>query len=235
MTAEVSDGERLATWLGGAKLVFFDCDGVVYDSNAFKSATFERVLAAYGEAEVAHLVAYHRANGGVSRYEKLDWFLRRHHPEAEVPRRLQEACERFTRHSRRAYAEISPVPEALRLVQHLGPSRCLVVSGSDQEELRDVFRAAGLLGYFSDVLGSPTGKVAHLRNCLRASGLRPDDTVFIGDGSGDLRACQEVGVPMIFLEQMSDWSDARESLRGSPNVAIVDTWSRVLAEVGLVE
>ena len=50
------------------KYALFDCDGVILQSNELKSAAFAGALAGEPEDLVAQFVAYHKENGGVSRY-----------------------------------------------------------------------------------------------------------------------------------------------------------------------
>ena len=66
--------------LADYRTAVFDCDGVVLDSNKVKTAAFRSAALPYGAAAADALVAYHTANGGVSRYAKFSHFL-----EAIVP------------------------------------------------------------------------------------------------------------------------------------------------------
>jgi phosphoglycolate phosphatase-like HAD superfamily hydrolase len=54
----------------------FDCDGVLLDSNHVKTKAFYTAGLPYGEDAARHLVDYHCRNGGVSRYQNFDYFLR---------------------------------------------------------------------------------------------------------------------------------------------------------------
>ena len=69
------------TWL-------FDCDGVLLDSNAVKTAAFAAAVAPYGDDVVRNVVEHHVANGGISRYAKFDRLF------AEVLERPPEPGER---------------------------------------------------------------------------------------------------------------------------------------------
>ena len=53
----------------------FDCDGVVLDSNQIKTQAFYNATQSYGHEFADQLVNYHLKNGGVSRYEKFEYFF----------------------------------------------------------------------------------------------------------------------------------------------------------------
>ena len=57
------------------KNIIFDWDGVILDSNSVKDRSFEYVLRDYDASKVAELVAYHQANGGISRFAKFRIFF----------------------------------------------------------------------------------------------------------------------------------------------------------------
>ena len=55
--------------------VVFDCDGVILDSNAIKSAAFAAVTQRFGPQVSASFADYHRRHGGISRHAKFAWLL----------------------------------------------------------------------------------------------------------------------------------------------------------------
>jgi hypothetical protein len=126
----VRDDRDLRARYERARAVFFDCDGVIFDSNGFKIAGMHRALSGYGAGERAAMEEFWRANGGVSRYEKFRHFFTRIAPEPDVPEAVRGAAERFGAFSRAEYTLHEPVPEALALARHAGAARCQVVSGA---------------------------------------------------------------------------------------------------------
>ena len=61
--------------LNKIKTLFWDFDGVIMDSNAVRDRGFEEVLKDYPQTEVDALMAFHRENGGLSRYDKFRYFF----------------------------------------------------------------------------------------------------------------------------------------------------------------
>ncbi len=125
------------------------------------------------------------------------------------------------------------MPEALRFARLTGPERCFVVSGTDQDELRDVFAAKELTLTFAQICGSPTSKLAHMERILEEYGCPGERALFIGDGGGDFDVARKLGVPFIYIDQYSEWRAARATLSGAKDVLVCETWSDILAQLGV--
>jgi len=222
---------RLAAIYREAPCVFLDCDGVIFDSNGFKLEALRYALAGYPEPALREMVAYWSANGGVSRYEKLAHFFGAILKTDDVSGRVAAAAARFTRFSREAYAASEPVPAALDFAKKTGAARCFVVSGTDQDELRDVFAQKQLSPLFAEVCGSPTSKLAHVERILEARGCPPGRALFIGDGGGDFDVARRLGVPFVYIDQYSEWRAAKETLQAASSAIICETWSDLLAQL----
>lgn len=212
-----------------ARLVFMDCDGVIFDTNALKCDAFRVALDGYPRDLVEALVTYHRQTGGVSRYLKFERFFRDMHPVADPERAMKDALGRFAQHCELGYARMRPRPEAIAFAERFGADRLYVVSGSDQEELRRVFERQGLDARFTGIYGSPTPKKNHLRQLLERHGVTARDALFVGDGWGDWDCAKALEIPFVLLTEMSEWDDGPAVVGASRGaMAIADTWSQLL-------
>jgi len=232
----VLEDPTLAGRFREARVLFFDCDGVLFDSNRFKQEALEAVMADYPAATHAPMRAYWDAHGGLSRYVKLRHYLEQIvavRDADELERRLERALERFGEGSRAGYRRHDPLPEALRILQAAGAERCHVVSGTDQDELRAVFADKGLDRLVASVLGSPTPKHEHIARVLGEVGACPDQALFVGDGGGDFAASRATGVPLVFVARHSGWSGARAALEAAPEVVWADDLSQLARALGL--
>ncbi len=218
-----------------ADLVFMDCDGVIYDTNRLKCDAYRYALDIYPGPLVEALVTYHRATGGVSRYLKIERFFREMHPVDDPDQHIRSALERFAHFCERGYERMRPRPEALTFAELMGgAARVHVVSGSDEAELRRVFDAADLRHRFVEIHGSPVGKKAHFTRICAEAGVEPARCLFVGDGWGDWDAATALGVPFVFLAEMSEWDAALATLAEAPvskPVAIAPTWESLLQAV----
>lgn len=217
------------------QVVFMDCDGVIFNSNPLKAQAFMRVLEDASEEARAQFRAYDQTHGGTSRYALFRHFYTRIQPVEAPERAIETALLRFASLSRAAYAQLQPIPQALTFARAFdGPRRVLVVSGSDQTELRDVFSRHGLTDQFADVLGSPKTKPEHFASTLKALNLSGAQALMIGDGQTDFESAKALGVPFIFLKPHSHWSSAERVLSQEFTlpVRVAPSWEALLSWLG---
>ncbi len=184
--------------MSNIRAVIFDFDGVILDSVECKTRAFARLFEEWGTEAVRHMVDYHLAHGGISRFEKIRYFyahvLQQPLPDEEFTR-LTEAFRTF------AFDEVVAaqwIPGALEFLkaQH-GNYLFFVASGTPDDELREIVRLRGLERYFTETHGSPEVKENIIRSILARHQFAPSDVVFVGDAMTDYRAAQATGLRFI--------------------------------------
>jgi beta-phosphoglucomutase-like phosphatase (HAD superfamily) len=118
------------------KTLVFDCDGVILNSNKLKTQAFYTTASTYGEQAAKALVDYHISKGGISRYDKFEYFLKQIlgkpvFDEKELKVLLYNYADEVWRGLNSC--EVAEGIEALR--DKTADSRWLVVSGGDQAEV----------------------------------------------------------------------------------------------------
>jgi phosphoglycolate phosphatase-like HAD superfamily hydrolase len=195
------------------KTFVFDCDGVILNSNRLKTEAFRRVAIVYGKSAADALVEYHVANGGVSRYEKFDVFLKQILPACGLNEgvagrypTIELLLDDFAEEVFRGLMSCE-IAEGLSELRNSFPdSNWIVVSGGAQEELRRVFSERGIANYFdSGIFGSPDSKDVILRREL-AKGTIRQPALFFGDSVYDCDAAERAGLEFVFL---SGWTEAQ--------------------------
>jgi phosphoglycolate phosphatase-like HAD superfamily hydrolase len=174
--------------------VFFDFDGVLAESERIKTDAFRVVYADQPAHVLQRIVAYHKANAGISRVVKIAHieraFLGRDTDAAGV-----EALARV--YSEAVVDKVIAAPEVPGaidfLARHKGRLAMFVLSGTPEVELRPIVAARGLSGYFEAVRGSPDLKPAIGRELAARFGLDMARTVFVGDAPTDYHAARELG------------------------------------------
>ncbi|MDO6443879.1 MULTISPECIES: HAD family hydrolase [unclassified Marinobacter] len=183
----------------------FDCDGVLLDSNKVKTQAFYQVAKPYGEAKADALVSYHVNNGGISRYVKFNMFLTdiigRSTVDQEELQRLLNGYAAYVRDGLRSCEVTKGLDELRKLT--LG-ANWLVVSGGDEQELREVFDDRQLSHYFEgNIFGSPDTKDEILAREI-GSGLIRHPAVFVGDSEYDYVAASRANLDFIFVRRWSE-------------------------------
>lgn len=76
----------------------------------------------------------------------------------------------------------------------------------------------------------------HLERILQATGVKPEEVLFVGDGWTDYKTALNAGTQFVFLKEMSDWEDAAEKMVGAPvDYTVVETWKELLDRVATFE
>ena len=190
-------------------VIIFDCDGVILDSNKLKSEAMEEAVGDYDRDLVSQFIRYHKEHGGISRYEKFDYFLRKmakNYSEKEYKRLL----DRLSDFVRAKLIEVPLTNGAFEFMHDAHQSTDLyIVSGADQNELREVFSKRDLAKFFRGIYGSPTTKVD---NCKKIkSNLRVSDSVLmIGDSRQDYIAANSCGFDFVFISGYTDMEHWQE-------------------------
>jgi HAD superfamily hydrolase (TIGR01549 family) len=181
------------------RTIVFDFDGVLSDSVDVKTRAYALLFKEEGLEVVRRVVDFHLKNGGVSRFEKFRYYYRDilHRPLSEE--RFQELCTQF---SSLVVDEVvaSPWMNGAKefLVRNEKKYTFVIVSGTPENELKEIVRRRDMAHFFGSVRGSPKDKVTLLGEVMDEYRLKPEEILFIGDAETDWRAAQETGVPFLF-------------------------------------
>ena len=187
--------------------IIFDCDGVLLNSNHIKTQAFYNVSRIYGHAAAQALTDYHVKNGGVSRYEKFEYFLTKILEKEIQKTELDNLLLNFAQEVKKSLltCEIAEGLEELR--KKSKNAKWLIVSGGDQAELREVFSLRGLDYYFDGgIFGSPDSKDKILVREIENENIKVP-CLFIGDSKYDYQSAKDAGLDFLFISQ---WSEVKE-------------------------
>lgn len=191
------------------KTLVFDCDGVIFNSNTLKTDAFRKVALTFGKAEAEALVDYHIQNGGISRREKFKFFIEKiikDHPlrsnnNGNMEKLLSEFSEYISiRFNQCELAE--GIPALRKLTSN---TKWIVVSASEQAELRNIFSQRNISKYYDGIFGGPTPKDMILYRKVEERTIELP-AVYIGDSIADFVASKKNGIDFIFVY---GWSDLR--------------------------
>lgn len=211
------------------RLVVFDFDGTLVESNEIKRRCFDEVVANIPGG--ADALAEARGVGG-DRYKVF----------AAVARRVAEGAaredvERVGRflakeYTRRCLAGIRAARErrgafsALFRLKRKG-MKMWVNSSTPQKDLPALLRARGVFSLFEGACGAPRSKLANLRAILAINQVSPQQTVVVGDGWDDYVAARAAGSRFVAVSD-----DGR--LRGYPSALKIAELYRLPAVIAMM-
>jgi len=181
----------------------FDCDGVVLNSNKIKTQAFYEATKHFGHEPAQALVDYHVQNGGISRYAKVKYFISEILKQEFDEALYQDLLARFAQAVKDGLMTCD-IAEGLAELKLKTKSKWLIVSGGDQNELREVFSARNLNQYFDGgILGSPDNKDVLLEREISAQNIA-NPALFLGDSKYDSQAASLAHLNFVFLNQWTE-------------------------------
>ena len=175
-------------------LYIFDCDGVILDSNPLKSEAFYVSVLEFGHHKAEQFLEYHEQNRGISRYRKFEYFFTNIHVQANIEIGLY--VDKYASLIADGYFHSNITDGFLETIGSLADKECYVVSGSDEYELKEVFKFKKLSLYFNAIYGSPYDKV---RNINMHINYQHKKVLFIGDSQEDLRVSKAFNFDFLFV------------------------------------
>jgi len=178
------------------KVIFWDFDGVLMDSNKVRDFGFEVVLSSFPKNEVDRLLEFHRANGGLSRYVKFRYFFEVIRKETITSSEVQMWADRFSEIMKQRLVDYNLIiKDSFDFVQKSkGKYVMHITSGSDEIELRYLCKALNLDHHFTSINGSPRSKGEIIKNLIEINAYDKDACVLIGDSFNDFDAAKANGI-----------------------------------------
>ena len=178
------------------KVIFWDFDGVLMNSNPIRDLGFEKVLADFPSDEVQLLMDFHRSNGGLSRYVKFRYFFETIRGEELTDEKLKHYTDSFSKIMLGLLIDSSLLIKAtIDFVENNYQNyKMHIVSGSDQAELRKICEALKLSDYFISIHGSPTPKKQLVKNLITLHNYNVSECLLIGDSHNDFEAADVNGL-----------------------------------------
>ena len=193
------------------KHIIFDFDGVLAETNYIRFEGFELLFKDYPSDQVNRLVQYAMNNGGISRYEKIRLFFEQIRQESISDDRVQFLAKRYSDLVKEKVADAEPVRGSLEFLNRYHRDYgFVVVSGSDQEELREVCRLRKIDHFFVEILGSPTAKELNIAFLLAKTGWDKKECLFVGDSINDYEAAQKNDIDFLARNTgLTDWGSVK--------------------------
>ena len=195
--------------------LIFDCDGVILNSNQIKTDAFRTVFKKYNINAVDEFINYHKNNGGISRYVKIEEFLKNILPKYIKNRRFNEdelskLLRSYSQQCKDSLlkCEVTKDLSILRILS--GNIPWLIVSGGDQFELREVFNKRGLTSFFNGgIFGSPEKKIDIIKREI-ANGIIKLPALMLGDSKLDHIAAKSNNIDFLFVYKWTDFKSYKD-------------------------
>ncbi len=192
------------------KNLIFDCDGIILNSNKIKTESFKEVVYHYGKEAAEELVKFHVMNGGISRYEKFNYFFETIASNHNLDKNSIDVEKLIKNYGLKVQKKIEECEISIQIMQYRKYSDGVwyVVSGSDQNELIKIFKKKKLKNSFNGgIYGSPLSKDEIFKNIFKEKMDEIPKSIYIGDSKYDYLAAKKIGMDFVFLSKWSEFKD----------------------------
>jgi phosphoglycolate phosphatase-like HAD superfamily hydrolase len=171
--------------------IIFDFDGVLVESNEIRFSGFRKLFKDYPGEQVDRLLGYAKANGGVSRYKKIEYFFNVIRQEPVSSESVDKLAAQFSKLVEQDIVEAKPVEGSLGFLgEYSNQYDFAIVSGSDQAELRRICQKRGIDHFFKMILGSPIEKKENIASLLSDLNWQHSKSLYVGDSNNDWDAAK---------------------------------------------
>ena len=183
------------------KGIIFDFDGVIVESVQYKSDAFAELYKPYGLDIAKKVINHHEANGGISRFEKFQFYHATFLNKTITQEELSALTNQFSSLVVKKVIAAPYVPGALKFIQKYYDNHKLFIStGTPIEEINQILEKRSISCYFTEVFGSPEKKKIHVKKILNKYNLKPDELIFYGDSNSDLEAADHLKIPFVLIK-----------------------------------
>ena len=190
--------------------IIFDFDGVLVESNEIRFNGFRKLFKDYPQDQVEILVDYAKANGGVSRYKKIEYFFNSIRREPTSDESVNHWAAQFSELVEQDVVEAKSVVGSLEFLEEYSSLfDFAIVSGSDQVELRRICEKRKIDHFFKSILGSPAEKKDNIAALLSELSWSHDRSVYVGDSNNDLDSAKANNLDFVGrCSGLIDWGNS---------------------------
>ena len=180
------------------KVICWDLDGTLIDSNHVRTDGFKFIFKSFPENKVSRLIEYHKENGGLSRYHKINYFFKN-----IIGIKIEEDKKRNYAIEYANYMKQYLLNSSLkfsytdRLLGYLKNYSQVLITASDEVEAKQVCRAIKIDHFFNEIYGSPKTKEQNFQK-LKKNMLKDfNELVYIGDTVNDFEVCKKLNIKFV--------------------------------------
>ena len=172
------------------KNIIFDFDGVILDSVPIKTEAFAELFKDFPKEKVDKLIDYHKKNGGVSRYKKIQYFFEVILNKTIDENFIQQYAEKYSLLTKQKLSDKKYlIQDSFQFIKDNYKKYAMhIASGADENDLKYICDKLNLTKYFLSINGSPKIKSEIVKEIIEKNNYDKEETILIGDSINDYEA-----------------------------------------------
>lgn len=173
-------------------VILWDFDGVIIDSNEIRTQGFIHIFKSYNKDDVLRLVNFHKENGGLSRYFKINYFFKN-----ILGTNISEEEILIYANNYKKYVLSNLmdknflISDSINYIKQNYKNKDMhIVSASDESELNELCNFYNISKYFISLKGSPVSKIDNISSLIIHQEYSRNQVTYIGDSVNDFEAAK---------------------------------------------
>ena len=173
--------------------IFWDFDGVIINSDEVRTEGFKHIFDSYSKEYIDKLINYHTINGGLSRYEKIEYFSQKILDKRLNDQEKREFAQLYGNYCRERLCNKNLlIKSSISFIKENHKNfNFHLVSASDEKELVYLCSKLDIKKYFKTISGSPINKIENIKKLLKTNNYNESNCCLIGDSINDKFAATE--------------------------------------------
>tara|TARA_B100000575_G_C22973932_1_gene562177 strand:- start:37 stop:693 length:657 start_codon:yes stop_codon:yes gene_type:complete len=181
------------------KLIFFDFDGVIKESNQIKTEAFRKLFSKYGNKVATKVVEHHKKNTGISRFEKIPFYYERYLNIKVDDDQLMTINKELSKIVTSEVINSAWVKYSNEfLIKNAFNQEFFLITGTPQEEINEICKSLKIKHCFRSIHGSPIKKDKIVSEILLNRDEIRELSIFIGDSEVDYLAAAKNKISFVY-------------------------------------
>lgn len=201
------------------KVLVFDFDGVIVDSNKLKYDAFFELFPTEDKSQkiIKETLLKYREKSRFFIIEEIIQRLKNNKTSqiSTFKTNIDYYAEKYRSIVEKGAVECDEIPGAKESLKILSLHFPLYINSTTPlQSLKIILRERKLLHFFKDVYGSPHSKIQNLASILEKESVSGKETLIIGDGHSDREAALHFGCVFIGIKnQFNDFGETNEFIK----------------------
>lgn len=206
--------DKIFNFIKSKKLIFWDFDGVIKDSNKIKNDSFITVLNFRNNKQIKKKISNHHSNNlGMSRYKKIPLYLKWSNQKYSQ-RKINNIYKNLSVTLQDNVSKSPWVKGVFKYIkQNYKKQKFVLITATPQDEIEIILKRINLFKNFQEIYGYPHKKSKIINTSIKSYNFPKKNTLFIGDSKNDYNAAKKNDIHFI-LRKTKDNTNLQKIHRG---------------------
>jgi len=180
------------------KIIFWDFDGVIKESNEVKVEAYGKLFEPFGEKIRNSIIQQAKMNEGMSRFVKIPLYFEKYLGRTLDKLEIKSYCDQYSEMTKMAVLDTNWVDGVMEYIKaNYDKQNFYIVTGTSQDDIDWIVDKLSIRNMFKGVYGSPENKKDILLKIINHYHYYKNMFLMIGDSLTDYKAACDTGIDFL--------------------------------------